>query len=350
MVKFLESLNVTPAEREEISVAPQRSQAWLRSRRGRLTASNFGAAIGANKYQTKRALLAQCLWPSFKGNAATEYGTKFESVAVEHYKQWLEETQAQSGLCSIDFPGLLVNLAYPWIGCSPDGIVTLNGVRFLLEIKCPFKKAFYDSIPPYYYAQIQGICGFECLPWCDFVTYTPQALRVQRFMFDKPYFEDILLPGLEHFYFAEFLPRLFLRESGALRSGEIDRRLQMGEDNVAQEGDVTAFVGMSMSVVVGKDKKAETNKEPTTHARTTAFVGRSMSVVHKEAEAKVQEGEATTMSVVEGKEKRAGTTTFNNNTAAFVGRSMGVVAEKSGDKKREETSITAFVGRKMTVR
>ena len=37
-------------------------------------------------------------------------------------------------------------------------------------------------------------------PWCDFISYTPKALSVERVCDDRNFWEQDLLPLLEEFY------------------------------------------------------------------------------------------------------------------------------------------------------
>ena len=51
-----------------------------------------------------------------------------------------------------------------------------------------------------YFAQVQGQMAVGERPWCDFVIYTTQGLRVHRVLFDSDYWEESLLPKLVSFY------------------------------------------------------------------------------------------------------------------------------------------------------
>lgn len=62
----------------------QRTPEWYSARKGRITGSNAGAALGLNKYKTQADLIRQMVReyhdaPSeFTGNEATDYGTQHE--------------------------------------------------------------------------------------------------------------------------------------------------------------------------------------------------------------------------------------------------------------------------------
>lgn len=231
----------------------QRSTGWHNSRRYRLTASNFGAAAGVNKYCSPDQLLVQMISPSFVGNVATRYGTEQEPIAC---KQYLEEL--------IDFNlshrevGLVVSQKYPFLGASPDGIIStelhqklLQRVppklgeslilrtfdissgptakplwsppsldhKFLLEIKCPFRKQLYGCIEqhvPHYYAQIQGCMQVMDLPYCHFYTWTPSESKIECYPRNDIYWNNFLYPALKNFYFTRFIPLLFLHSRGLL--------------------------------------------------------------------------------------------------------------------------------------
>lgn len=145
----------------------QRSDMWLLLRKGKITGSNFGAALDVDDNKTSRQLQRDMSRPrTFFGNKYTRHGTFFESYAIDHYK-------SETGHSVADM-GFAIPHALPWIGVSPDGIVEdTEGNKGLLEIKCPCSSESYGGVPEYYQAQIQGLMGVLNLPWCDFVVYRP---------------------------------------------------------------------------------------------------------------------------------------------------------------------------------
>lgn len=235
---FVDKLHVTPDEARRIANYTQGSSEWLKSRVGRITASNFGAAMGLNKFMSMRSLLKQLLWGGFTGNVATRWGQDHESVARDEYIAAKRQEFATAGDgdgddaptdIRVEETGLVINVDRPWMGNSPDGIVHVthrSGVttRGLLEIKCPFKKAFYEPtpVPVYYYCQIQGTMGNLDLPWCDFVVWTPTGLQVTRVPFDPVFWSEELLPKVSRFYFDHYVPLAILKEEGLLATNQID--------------------------------------------------------------------------------------------------------------------------------
>lgn len=233
--QVLDRLQLTQEQATAISNIPQGSQAWLDARKNRLTASNFGAAIGMNKYQSPNGLLKNMLWNTFKGNVATRWGSDHEDVARDAYiAQIQSEIQAGTSPYTsirVEETGLFVNPSRPWLGSSPDGVVhvtTTDGKshRFLLEIKCPFKKSFYEpAVPVYYNCQIQGVMANMDLPYCDFVVWTPTGMQITRVDFDDDFWNTTLFPKLETFYFDRYLQAFVDKTNGVLEHGKIKRTL-----------------------------------------------------------------------------------------------------------------------------
>lgn len=220
-IDFIRSKQVDIVTQEAIMNAEQRSDLWHESRSGRLTASNYGSAAGHNKFCTPKALAKDMLWPSFQGNAATQWGVDHEDVAATAYENYMKLQHGEQNV-EVSFPGLIVSLEFPWVGSSPDGFVWID--RKLaggLEIKCPFKRELYPCIPPYYYDQIQGTMGFLNMQWWDFVVWTPNKMQISRFTFDKTYFDTVLFPRMESFYMRIYLPAALLKSKGLLAEGQI---------------------------------------------------------------------------------------------------------------------------------
>lgn len=233
----LDGLQLTQEQANAISSIPQGTQPWLDARKNRITASNFGAAVGMNKYKSKRGLLKDMLWSTFKGNAATLWGSEHEDVARDAYVQYMQ-SQIKAGASPytsiwVEETGLHVNPARPWMGSSPDGIVhvtTRDGGshKFLLEIKCPYRKCYYDPpVPTYYNCQIQGVMANMNLPYCDFVVWIPGGMQITRVNFDTDFWNNTLLPGLHTFYFDMYLPAAVAKHNGDLGEGEVDIELQL---------------------------------------------------------------------------------------------------------------------------
>ena len=166
----------------------QRTEAWFKDREGKLTGSAFGQAAGlgpGSRAQLWRRMMG--MEPAFEGNAATEWGTDKEPVAVAAYEQ-------HCGM-SAQLVGFLTHREHDWLGCSPDFLVGEAGMG---EIKCPFSQTLYDDIPAYYMAQVQGAMEVADKAYCDFVCWTPERMRVWRVARSEDYWRWL------HMQLAEF--------------------------------------------------------------------------------------------------------------------------------------------------
>jgi len=149
----------------------QGSQKWHNARRGRLTGSNFAAALGLSPYKSR-----QKLWRQLTGkeaadecNPAMQWGTDNEPNAIRWY-------EIESGHL-VQPVGFVVHPKYDFIGVSPDGFVGTDGG---IECKCPATQKLYDGIPDHYLPQVLGFIHVTGRQWCDFVCWTPDEAQIVR--------------------------------------------------------------------------------------------------------------------------------------------------------------------------
>ena len=150
----------------------QGTPAWFNARKGKLTASNFGSAVGVNPWCTRKKALRTALGlEKFSGNMeACLWGTKNEKNAIKDY-------MIRTGNI-VRSKGLFTHPDYAWIGGSPDGLVGEDGI---IEVKCPFAQQVpHAKIPPHYYCQINGLMEIMDKKWCDFISWTPHAMKIYR--------------------------------------------------------------------------------------------------------------------------------------------------------------------------
>ena len=189
----------------------QRTPAWHAARKGKLTASNVGAALGLCPWTSRqqafnRAMgLERFLGAQFNaaighvplsqlsprplfaaGNDATRWGTANEANGILAYT-------AHTGNV-VDNTGLHVCKNTTWLAGSPDGLIGTEG---LLEVKCPFWRKkdgsrLHKDIPSYYYMQM-NLC-LECTErkWCDFISWAPEGYVIYRVWRDKELHEALL--------------------------------------------------------------------------------------------------------------------------------------------------------------
>jgi len=108
--------------------------------------------------------------------------------------------------------GLIICKAFPFIGCSPDGIVSCAcHQKRLLEIKCPYSmrnahpkdaamahgcclnngRWSLHSYSEYYY-QIQAQMGIADIDQCDLVVYTVKGIHPVTVRFDAEFYNLML--------------------------------------------------------------------------------------------------------------------------------------------------------------
>ena len=154
----------------------QGSAAWLEARRGRLTASRFGAAAGLSRYVTPHSL-----WQLLTGRiAADEESDGDDDTAPQRHGHRLEPTARSVYATLMETrvieTGFWPHLSHAWLGASPDGLVGRDG---LLEIKCPVHQ-LHTEVPDEYMAQVQGQLEVLDRDWCDFVSYWRDRVLVVR--------------------------------------------------------------------------------------------------------------------------------------------------------------------------
>lgn len=224
--------NITDDDSHRIANYTQGTPEWLKSRENRLTASNFGAAVGLNPYCSPLTLLKDMLWKTFQGNEATRWGSEHEDEARQAYMLELKRSNEFADV-NIRESGLYINPSVPWLGCSPDGVITAtrpdgSTFEYLLEIKCPFKKRFYTPpVPAYYNCQIQGLMALMNLDFCDFVVWVPGRMQVTRVMASPTFWNEFMLPRLRGFYFDMYLPAYVAKCNGELEYGETSKRIKI---------------------------------------------------------------------------------------------------------------------------
>lgn len=181
----------------------QRSDAWFKQRKHKITGSNIGAAIGVNPWKTPDDLIRSMVREyhgaesEFVGNIATEYGQLHEPLAQMNY-------QALTGNF-VEECGFFEHPEYDWLGASPDGLVNDDVV---LEIKAPFglrnktgdDLAFKTALDqPHYYAQMQMEMGVTGRKVCHFYQWTPNGENLEVVNYDAAWWSEYL-PVLEEFY------------------------------------------------------------------------------------------------------------------------------------------------------
>jgi putative phage-type endonuclease len=140
--------------------ADQRSQAWIDARMGKITASIAAACLGLDPYQSRQEAWRRVL--GIKANHSNNHmrwGIEFEPTARAAY-------ECESGNL-VEETGFWVHPSLPWLGASPDGLVSVDG---LAEIKCPTNRP--EIIPVHHRIQMIVQLAVTGRKWCDYYAWT----------------------------------------------------------------------------------------------------------------------------------------------------------------------------------
>lgn len=180
---------------KDSSELEQRSHDWLQARCGFPTGSGFKHLMAKTAKGQPTAARSTYLWEKVAErisgtpvqhyvNAAMQWGIDQEPVALAAY-------EAKTGFSVA--PMGFVRHATLATGCSPDGIVDMEG---LLEIKCPntttHLQTVLNGMDSDHMAQLQGGMWLCNLKWADFVSFDPRLpepyrLYIQRVPRDNEY-------------------------------------------------------------------------------------------------------------------------------------------------------------------
>ena len=150
---------------KKLKLPVQRSKEWYEMRKNKLTASSLASAIDHCHFQSRDELiLSKIEEKPFEPNPITEWGVKYEDIAIMYYEELYN-------VKVLDF-GCIPHPEFEAFGASPDGICDDTGndnyIARMVEIKCPPKRKFTKSVPPHYKMQVQGQLEVCDLDECDF--------------------------------------------------------------------------------------------------------------------------------------------------------------------------------------
>jgi len=181
---------------------PQRSDAWIQQRLGKVTASRIAdvcartkSGWGAGRKNYMAELVAERLTGSrIEGftNAAMQWGTDMEPEARNAYEFYSDVTVAEAGF--VPHPTIAET------GASPDGFVGDDG---LVEIKCPNTATHIETLlggalAEKYFLQMQWQMACTGRQWCDFVSYDPRLPEAMRMHFDRVKRDDAAIEAIEN--------------------------------------------------------------------------------------------------------------------------------------------------------
>ena len=178
---------------KELELPEQRSPEWYEMRKDKLTASSLASAIGKCHFTTREELILSKIEDKpYESNPITEWGVKYEDIAILFYEELYN-------VKVLDF-GLIPHPTFKAFGASPDGICDDTGndeyVARMVEIKCPPKRKFTKTCPPHYLMQVQGQLEVCDLDHCDFFQVKIEDYEnYEEYKKDVFINDDVILPG-----------------------------------------------------------------------------------------------------------------------------------------------------------
>lgn len=155
---------------------PQGSKEWLELRSHYVSATDaYDIINGSSIFQ----ILNRKKHNTFKGNYWTERGKILEPEAKEIYSELYSPTTDV---------GFVINDKYPFVGCSPDGLVNEDG---MVEVKCFSLDRHYEvhkNLDPHIIAQIQYQLWVTERAWNDLVLYNPDVENLKDAMFTHRFY------------------------------------------------------------------------------------------------------------------------------------------------------------------
>lgn len=218
-----------------IESIPQRTDEWLEARKGMISGTGIGPALGHNmKYMPPEKFILEKLFSLFKGNDATNWGTYIEPLSEDMTYLMLKQYYRKKYL-HIPFifdlwdDGFRINSSHPWLGVSSDGHFrvyslerndsdggnNLNVEKGTIEIKSPYTLSKpYSECPHYYYDQFQAAAYTLYADTIAFVVFTTDTVQLNIYDYDRTYIENYVIPLLFHFHVTELFPRIILNDKG----------------------------------------------------------------------------------------------------------------------------------------
>ena len=128
----------------QASCLQSQSLLWFEHRKGRITASQFGAICRTSIQSPSQSLLNRILQITPMVNAAAlDWGISKEVQQSQHTSMLFKQTTPHAFV--VKSTGLRLNPDYPHLGASPNGLVSCFCCGYgLLETKCPYSKRHLD--------------------------------------------------------------------------------------------------------------------------------------------------------------------------------------------------------------
>ncbi len=170
---------------KQLKLPDQRTPEWYEMRKEMLTASSMASALDKCHFKSRDELLLGKIIPEpFEPNPITEWGVKYEDVAIQFYEELYN-------VKVLDF-GLIPHPEFKAFGASPDGICDDTGndeyTGRMVEIKCPPKRKFTKTVPGHYLMQVLGQLEVCDLDECDFF-----QVKIEEYESYEEYQKDVFI-------------------------------------------------------------------------------------------------------------------------------------------------------------
>lgn len=187
--------------------AYQGSEQWHSDRSGRVTASRFkdATALGEPDRHGKRKPLAArtsyMLELCFERLAnRAKHSIRSKSLDWGHEQEQASHNAYEMMTGNVvTHTGFIVHPKYDWLGCSPDGLIGLDGG---IESKNPFNEAVHvrtwlEGMPEEHIPQVQGCMLVTGRKWWDFLSFDSRQdelcqLYIQTIQRDEAYIERLM--------------------------------------------------------------------------------------------------------------------------------------------------------------
>lgn len=161
----------------------QGSAEWLKNRVGMITGSRIDDVMAVLKRKegesaARRNYRMELIVERLTGQASEHY----VSEAMEHGSEWESVARAEVEIehdASVSPVGFVRHPTIEYSGSSPDGLLTMFGVRACLEIKAPTSAKHLDwriagIVPEEHRNQMQWHMACTGYDWCLFASYDPR--------------------------------------------------------------------------------------------------------------------------------------------------------------------------------
>ena len=203
---------------EEETRLQSKSKLWYKYRAGRVTASRMKSVCHTNLSNPSQSLIKTICYPEAFSfiSKQTDWGCKHEKEAR---KMYMKISKSHHKEFEVTENGLFINPQWPFIGASPDGIISCHCcTKGVLEIKCPYchreesievaaandrkfclnernGSLYLDHSHPYFY-QVQTQIFVCNVLYCDFCVCTfangedEQSIHIERIYRNAEFWND----------------------------------------------------------------------------------------------------------------------------------------------------------------